>query len=258
MPPLAPAHAPCILPRIAIPGNLMRVAIVENTRITHHGQVGVALHEAAAKIDLYKPWSDQRLPDPGSFDALVVFGGEQSARDDHSHPYLPDLARLMRVAGEEGKAVLGICLGSQLLARGLGADNHLGTAPEFGWCEVALTHEGRADPVLSHLPERFPIFQWHSDTFTLPEGTTRLAVSAVAQNQCFRINRATYGMQFHFEASRAVVADWNRHFPEAVERNLPGWLDTHHPERAPVQGAQADAAGLAIARAWVGLIETGY
>lgn len=235
----------------------MRVAIVENTRITHHGQVGVALHEAAAKIDLYKPWADQRLPDPGRFDALVVFGGEQSARDDHSHPYLSALARLMHVAGKEGKAVLGICLGSQLLARGLGAENHLGTAPEFGWCEVALTDDGRADPVLSHLPDRFPIFQWHSDTFTLPQGSTRLAGSDVAQNQCFRINRATYGMQFHFEASRAVVADWNRHFPEAVERNLPGWLGTHHPERAPVQGVQADAAGLAIARAWVGLIESG-
>ncbi|MCZ8152298.1 MAG: type 1 glutamine amidotransferase [Rhodobacteraceae bacterium] len=234
----------------------MRVAIVENTRITHHGQVGVALHEAAAKIDLYKPWSDRRLPDPDSFDALVVFGGEQSARDDHSHPYLPDLARLMSAAGAEGKAVLGICLGSQLLARGLGADNHLGTAREFGWCDVTLTDEGRNDPVLGQLPATFPIFQWHSDTFTLPAGTAHLAGSGVAQNQCFRLNRATYGMQFHFEASRAVVADWNRSFPEAVERNLPGWLDTHHPERAPVQGAQADAAGLAIARAWVGLIES--
>lgn len=235
----------------------MRVAIVENTSITHHGQVGVALHEAAAKIDLYKPWADRRLPDPGGFDALVVFGGEQSARDDHSHPYLPDLARLMRAAGEGGKAVLGICLGSQLLARGLGAENHLGTAPEFGWCDVTLTDEGRRDPVLGQLPACFPIFQWHSDTFTLPSGTARLAGSPVARNQCFRLNRATYGMQFHFEASRAVVADWTRTFPEAVERNLPGWIGTHHPERAPVQGAAADAAGLAIARAWVGLIESG-
>lgn len=235
----------------------MRVAIVENTRITHHGQVGVALHEQAAKIDLYKPWADQCLPDPSSFDALVVFGGEQSARDDASHPYLPALAALMRATGESGKAVLGICLGSQLLARGLGAENRLGTAPEFGWCDVTLTDEGRADPVLSHLPATFPIFQWHSDTFTLPQGTTRLAGSGTAQNQCFRAHRATYGMQFHFEASRAVVSDWNRNFPEAVERNLPGWLSTHHPERAPVQGAQADAAGLAIARSWVNLIESG-
>lgn len=235
----------------------MRVAIVENTRVTHHGQVGVALHERAAKIDLFKPWSDGRLPDPDDIDALVVFGGEQSARDDQTHPYLPALADLMRRTGASGKAVLGICLGSQLLARGLGAENHLGTAREFGWCDVTLTDAGRADPVLSLLPETFPIFQWHSDTFTLPEGATRLAGSAVAQNQCFRLNRATYAMQFHFEASRAVVADWNRTFPEAVTRQNPDWLGSHHPERAPVQGAQADAHGLAIARAWVDLIESG-
>ena len=70
----------------------MRVAIIENTAVTHHGQVGVALHEAAAVIDLYKPWLDGRLPNPGSFDALISFGGEQTALSDHSHPYLPDLA----------------------------------------------------------------------------------------------------------------------------------------------------------------------
>ena len=232
----------------------MRVAIIENTAVTHHGQVGVALHEAAARIDLWKPWRDGALPEAGAYDALVVFGGEQNARADATHPYLPKLARLMKQSADMGIATLGICLGSQVFARGLGADNHIGTAGEYGWCEVALTDEARADPVLSHLPERFAIMQWHSDTFTLPPGTTRLAGSGMAQNQCFRIHRATYGMQFHFEASRRVVADWNREFPDSVERMQPGWLATHHPERAPVQGAQADAAGLAIARAWVALI----
>ena len=73
----------------------MRVAIVENTRITHHGQVGVALHEQAALIDLWKPWADDRLPTTDTADALVVFGGEQAATDDHTHPYLPALADLM-------------------------------------------------------------------------------------------------------------------------------------------------------------------
>ena len=60
----------------------MRVAIIENTAVTHHGQVGVALHEAAAVIDLYRPWRDGLLPAPGSFDALVSFGGEQDALAD--------------------------------------------------------------------------------------------------------------------------------------------------------------------------------
>lgn len=231
----------------------MRVAIVENTRITHHGQVGVALHEAAARVDLFKPWADGRLPRVMDHDALVVFGGEQAATDDHSHPYLPELAGLMREFSEGDKAVLGICLGSQILARGFGAENHLGIAPEFGWCQMGLTDQGQEDPVLGHLPRAFPIFQWHSDTFSLPAGAAHLAGSPVAAHQAFRIGRATYGTQFHFEANRAVVRDWSREFPHIIETMNPDWAD-QHPKLAETDGAQADGYGLAIARAWVGLI----
>jgi GMP synthase-like glutamine amidotransferase len=231
----------------------MRVAIVENTRITHHGQVGVALHEAAALIDLYKPWSGQPLPQTVDADALVVFGGEQSARDDHTHPYLPNLARLMADYTAMDRPVLGICLGSQILARAYGADNRLGTAPEFGWVDVSLTEAGRADPVLGQLPQTFPIFQWHSDTFTLPDGAVHLAHSPTAAHQAFRIGRATYGTQFHFEASRSVVRDWSNTFPDAIERMLPGWSQ-RHPTLAETQGRDADAHGLALARNWVALI----
>lgn len=231
----------------------MRVAIVENTRVTHHGQVGVALHEAAALIDLYKPWSGEPLPDTVHADALVVFGGEQSALDDHTHPYLPDLARLISAYTAMDRPVLGICLGSQLMARAFGGENHLGIAQEFGWCEVELTDAGHADPVLGVLPARFPIAQWHSDTFTLPPGAVHLAQSPIAANQAFRVGRASYATQFHFEASRAVMADWLRRFPEAVERNDPSFA-ARHPDLAATKGAEADAHGLAIARAWVQLI----
>lgn len=231
----------------------MRVAIVENTRITHHGLVGVALHERAALIDQLKPWTGQPLPAAPDADALIVFGGEQAATDDHTHPYLPDLARLMQAYTAVDKPVLGICLGSQLLARAYGGENHLGTAPEFGWTDVTLTDAGRQDPVLSHLPETFPVFQWHSDTFTLPAGAAHLATSATAQHQAFRIGRATYGTQFHFEASRPVVADWLARFPDLIDRMAPGWA-AQHPQLSESRGTAADAHGLTLARAWVNLI----
>lgn len=231
----------------------MRVAIIENTAVTHHGQVGVALHEAAALVDIYKPWLDGRLPAPDSFDALVSFGGEQNALADDSHPYLPELARLMVDTALAGKAVLGICLGSQVMARGAGAVNSIGTHVEHGWVHVDLTDEGRADPVLGHLPARFAIFQWHSDTFTLPEGAVRLATNATVPVQGYRIGRAGYATQFHFEASRAVVADMTASWPEAAERMTPGWVAAH-PGLADSLGAEADAHGLSIARAWVRMI----
>lgn len=231
----------------------MRVAIVENTKITHHGQVGVALHEVGALVDVYRPFRDGVLPELGSFDALISFGGEQSALDDHTHPYLLRLGTLMAKSAGEGVAVLGICLGAQVFARGLGADNHLGTAQEFGWCKVSLKPEAQLDPVLNALPDVFDIFEWHSDTFTLPPNTVHLATSVVAGVQCFRHGRAGYGMQFHFEASRAVARDWARTFPDLSEKMHPGWAEVLL-QRERTQGIHADAHGLTLARAWVKLI----
>lgn len=232
----------------------MRVAVVENTRLTHHGQVGVALHEAGLVVDIWRPWEDGRVPEArNGYAGLVVFGGEQSACDDHTHPYLPALAATMRDWGAAGLPVLGICLGSQILARGHGAENRLGMAPEFGWCEVRLTEEGLADPVLSAAPARFRTFQWHSDTFTLPAEAVRLATGSQVANQAYRVGHKAYGTQFHFEASRPVVRHWVETFPAEIEAMAPGW-GMAHLDHAARDGAAADAAGLALARAWVGLI----
>ncbi|WP_347309731.1 type 1 glutamine amidotransferase [Defluviimonas sp. SAOS-178_SWC] len=232
----------------------MRVAVVENTRVSQLGQVGAALAEAGAEIATYRPFLDGTLPaDMQAHDALVVLGGEQNALDDTLHPYLPALARLMRAYGEADKAVLGICLGAQILARGYGATNILGAATEFGWHRVRRTAAGASDPVLSAAGPVFPIFQWHSDTFTLPEGAVHLAENSAVANQAFRLGRAAYGTQFHFEANRSVVAEWTEAFPEAAEAMRPDWR-RDHPAHAEAHGPEADAAGLALARAWVALI----
>jgi GMP synthase-like glutamine amidotransferase len=227
----------------------MRVAIVENSAITHHGLVGVALHEAGALIDVHRPFRGDPLP--GDFDALVVFGGEQSALDDAAHPYLPRLADLMARTARAGRPVLGICLGAQVLARGMGGQNRLGAAPEFGWREVTRT--GADDALMAALPARFPTFQWHADTFTLPPGCAHLAASEAAEVQAFRAGPRAWGTQFHFEASRAVVAEWARRFPELMDRREPGFRDSL-PARSAAEGAAADAAGLALARAFVAQI----
>lgn len=228
----------------------MRVAIVENTKVTEAGQVGIALAEAGAKTVTVRAYAGEALPDFGAHDALVVFGGEQNARDDEKHPYLPELASLMRRFGDSGKAVLGICLGGQLLARAYGSDNLIGAAPEFGWRAIGRTEAGKIDPVLSAVPGSFLSFQWHDDTFTLPEGAAHLAENQAARHQAFRIGRAAYGFQFHFEANRDVVRNWMAHFPDVIERKEPGWL-ARHPQLEPTDGLLSDDAGLAIARAWV-------
>ena len=229
----------------------MRVAVVENTRVSHLGQVGVALEEAGADLDIFRPWDGGALPDGiDDHDALVVLGGEQNALDDETHPYLPELARLMRAFGDAGKAVLGICLGSQILARAYGGENKLDAAREFGWHEVRLTDEAATDPVLRTVGDRFPIFQWHSDTFSLPEGAVRLATNDTTRNQAFRVGRAAYGTQFHFEASRSVVDAWNAEFISMMVSLDPDW-PARHPQMAEEHGRLADEVGLTLARAWV-------
>jgi GMP synthase-like glutamine amidotransferase len=232
----------------------MRVLVVENYVATPLGLVGKALAEADAEIDLRQMWRGAQLPAThAGFDGIVILGGGQSAIDDAEHPYLPALAALSRDFGEADKAVLGICLGAQIVARGHGARNILGNPIEFGWHQVTPTTTGRDDPVIAVLGEGGPVFHWHLDTFALPLGAAHLATSAMTTQQAFRIGRAVYGIQFHFEADRALVEHWSAEFAQPIAEYAPDW-----PQRRPVEAARhgpaADRAGLAIARAWVGLL----
>ncbi|MER8830363.1 type 1 glutamine amidotransferase [Mesorhizobium sp. M0938] len=232
----------------------MRVLVVQNYDKTGLGQVGAALAEAGADLDLRRPYQGDALPeDAAAHDALVVLGGGQNALADDDYPYFPALLELTRDFADRDRAVLGICLGSQLVARAFGGENRIGAANEFGWCGVSLTPAAKADPVLGALPEKFPIFEWHDDTFVLPENAVRLAGNDVAENQAFRIGRAVYGFQFHFEADRPMVRDWSKSFAPLIAQRHPDWSDRLDDEIAR-NGPDADAAGLAIARAWVAAI----
>ena len=232
----------------------MRVLVVQNYDNEGTGQVGAALAEAGAEIDQRKPYKGEALPtDASGHDAMVMLGGAQNALDDALCPYFPALLDLIRDFEARDRSVLGICLGSQLIARAFGGDNQVGGASEFGWCGVSLTPEAKADAVLGALPEEFPIFEWHDDTFSLPKGAVRLAGSEVARNQAFRVGRAVYGFQFHFEADRPLVREWSEVFAPLIAPRHPDWTDRLDGEMAR-HGPAADAAGLAIARAWVAAI----
>ncbi len=229
----------------------MRVLAVQNFAGTGLGQVGAALDEAGAAVELVRADLGDALPGaPDGYDGLVVLGGGQNALADGESPWLPRLCALMRDFGDSGRSVLGICLGSQLLARAYGGHNIIGGASEFGWREVELTPEGAADPVLAALPASFRTFQWHDDTFILPRGAVRLAGNLSVHNQAFRVGRAAYGFQVHFEADRPMVEMWAETFAEWLAERQPGWSE-RHPLEAACFGPQADAAGLAIARGWV-------
>ncbi|TRC98252.1 GMP synthase [Mesorhizobium sp. WSM4303] len=232
----------------------MRVLVVQNFDNEGLGQIGAALTEAGADIDLRKPYRGDTLPGTSNdHDAIVVLGGAQNALDDEICPYFPALVDLTRDFADKDRSVLGICLGSQLLARAFGGKNQIGGATEFGWHKVSLTPAAKSDPVLAALPQSFPIFEWHDDTFGLPENAVRLAGSAMVENQAFRLGRAAYGFQFHFEADTPMVRDWSASFAPLIAERHPHWQDRLDGEIIR-NGPDADAAGLAIARAWVATI----
>ncbi len=188
--------------------------------------------------------------EPDGFDALVVLGGEQSALDDEAFPYLPQLAALMRRFGDSERSVLGICLGSQLWRVPMVRRTCWAKPKNSAGTMCGCVPRGRAIRCWQASGESFPIFQWHGDTFTLPEGAVHLAENDVTRHQAFRIGRAAYGTQFHFEADTDLVEDWNRSFPQTINRLDPD-LAGEYPAHARRHGEKANAAGLALARAWV-------
>ena len=147
-------------------------------------------------------------PEVDRYRGLVVLGGPMNVEDQHQRPHLKAELLAIERALEQGKPVLGICLGAQLLAHVLGAPITRHRQPEIGWYDVQMSAEGRADPVLGIAGERLPVFQWHSYSYELPRDATHLASTATCEQQAFRYGNSAYGFQFHLEADVPVIERW--------------------------------------------------
>lgn len=155
---------------------------------------------------------DDGLPGrPSDFDAIMVFGGAMHPDQDAEHPWIAEEVEFIADALAEEVPLLGVCLGSQLIARATGAWVGPGEVGEVGWHEVGLTQAGVADRVVgAALPERFDAFQWHYYTWELPVGAELLAANGAAR-QAFRIGDRAWAVQFHPEVNRVMLDHWFVH-----------------------------------------------
>lgn len=138
----------------------------------------------------------QGLPQDAG-DLLIVMGGPMSVNDPQ--PWIAEETSFIRSALLAGKPVLGICLGSQFMAKALGATVRAGRELEIGMTPIHLTEEGQQDPVFDSCPTPFDAFEWHGEIFDLPDDCVPLASSAIAPLQAFRYGSRAYGLLFHLE-----------------------------------------------------------
>ena len=141
--------------------------------------------------------------------SVVMMGGPMNFYEEEKFQFLKEEDLFIKKLIKENIPMLGVCLGSQLLAKALGAKVMKAGAPEIGWGDVEISEGGAKDPLFNELKsKKLRVLQWHEDTFELPKGAVHLAKSDIVQNQAFRYKDRFYGFQFHVEVDRPMLEDW--------------------------------------------------
>jgi GMP synthase (glutamine-hydrolysing) len=199
----------------------MSVLILKNVPNEGPGTIQdfLAVHKIDYKIvDL----SSEDIPPADGFDVLVVLGGFMSANDTAIYPYINREIELVREFTQKKLKVLGICLGAQIMAKAYGARVYPGARKEIGWYDIENDYRYGIDPlmgILARHPEsgeylkKYKVFQWHGETFDIPEGSVRIAKSELYPNQAFRYGVNAYAFQFHIEVREETIYEWLKDEP---------------------------------------------
>jgi GMP synthase-like glutamine amidotransferase len=154
-------------------------------------------------------YKSHQLPDSEQVDLLIIMGGPMSVNDEDKFPWLVLEKQFIRNCIKAGMPVLGICLGSQLIANALGAKVYRNREREIGWFAVQGTEP--PDVATFRFPATFEVFHWHGDTFDLPPGAVRIATNLATENQAYQIGKSVIGIQFHPEVTPESLQEMISH-----------------------------------------------
>lgn len=157
------------------------------------------------------------LPLLRDIDALLIMGGNMNADEKEKFPWLTEEKHFIKQAIDAGKKVIGICLGSQLVAAALSKKVYGSAEKEIGFFPVTFTDEALAHPLFNHFGNTYTVFHWHGDTFDLPATAQLIASTANCCHQAFLIGSTVIGLQFHFEMNEKVIGDMLLHDGHELE-----------------------------------------
>ncbi len=199
----------------------MSVLIIKHVENEGPGLIEDCLKEEKIPYRILNLESGLHLPRPDDFNGIVILGGPMNVYEEDRYPFLKNEDLFIKGALQKGKSVLGICLGAQLIAKALGAKVSEAPLKEIGWYEVSLTEIGTEDPFFSKYPNTFPVFQWHQDTFEIPNAGKLIATSSSVPHQAFRYGKKVYGLQFHIEVTEEMIKEWLQIYEEELKGSQP-------------------------------------
>jgi len=192
----------------------VRVHALQHVPFEGLAALAPVLRAAGHEIATTRLYAGEALPAPEAFDWLVVLGGPMSANDEARFPWLAPEKRLIERCLASERAVLGICLGAQLLAAALGARVVRNPEREIGWFPIERVAGAEASRYGHALPKSALAFHWHGETFDLPAGAVHLARSAACEQQAFAWGERALGLQFHLETTAEAAAALIEHCDE--------------------------------------------
>ncbi|MDR3628000.1 MAG: type 1 glutamine amidotransferase [Ignavibacteriaceae bacterium] len=183
----------------------MKIHVFLHTPFETPGYIEKWIKVKNHSITFTKFYETYTLPKTDEIDWLIVMGGPMGVYEEDKYPWLIEEKSFIKQAVENRKIILGICLGSQLIAEALGAKVFPNKYKEIGWFKIRTTDDGKANPIFNFFPKESVAFHWHGDTFNLPAGAVRLAESEATKNQAFIYNGHVIGLQFHIEVTEKLL-----------------------------------------------------
>lgn len=191
--------------------------VLQHAAVEAPGIIQEALTARGIAARAIRTFAGEPVPaEMGDAVALVVMGGPMGVYEAERFPFLRHEMRLIEDALGRRKPIVGVCLGSQLLAAALGAPVTEGNQKEIGWHPVHLSQAGLADGLFQGAGASFMAFHWHGDVFALPAGATSLARSALTEHQAFRYGESAYGILFHMEVTPPILRGMVEAFREEL------------------------------------------